>query len=152
MILLVDDDPAALEQAREVLDKTCQVLLASDGEQAFAMARKLGFSVAIVDLNLHGKGGLDLIRRLHADLPIIAICGQVQGQLLRTLKDLGVVEMLNKPITPPMEGGGGTNSGTAASTEFRGCYCLAAFHRRIERSGRRQAKSAMESSYALRRS
>lgn len=103
MILVVDDDPSDLESARKVLNHDRQVLLASDSKRAFDLAQSLGFSVAIVDLNLRGREGLELIRRLHQsipELPIIAICGDVQGRLLQSLKDSGVVEILSKPVTP----------------------------------------------------
>ena len=103
MILVVDDDLADLQQAQEILNRNRQVLLASDAKRAFELARKLGFSVALVDLNMRGMEGLELIRKLHAnmpDLPIIAICGDVQGVLAESLRALGVVEFLQKPITP----------------------------------------------------
>ena len=102
MILVVDDDPDTLEQAQEILNKTRRVFLASNANRAFALAQRLGFSVALVDLNLHGKDGLELIRRLHENLPnlpIIAICGQIQRQLLKMLTGLGVVEILNRPVS-----------------------------------------------------
>jgi len=101
MILVVDDDPTVLEVAQRILNRDRQVFLASDSARALELAQSLGFSVAIVDLNMQGDG-LDLIRRLHEaapDLPIIAICGQVQGQLPENLKALGVVEFLNTPVT-----------------------------------------------------
>lgn len=103
MILVVDDDPADLEIARKVLNQDRQVILASDSKRAFELARNLGFSVAIVYLNFRGKEGIELIRKLHQHvpgLPIVAICGDVQGRLLQSLKDSGVVEILSKPVTP----------------------------------------------------
>jgi CheY-like chemotaxis protein len=103
MILVVDDDLTDLERAQDVLNRNRQVFLASDSKHGFELARKLVFSVALVDLNMRGIEGLDLIRKLHAnipDLPIISICGDVQGVLADSLRAVGVVEFLQKPITP----------------------------------------------------
>ena len=103
MILVVDDDLAFLQQAQKTLNRNRQVFLASTSQHAFDLARNLGFAVALVDLNMRGMEGLDLIRKLHTtvpDLPIIAICGDVQGVLADNLRALGVVEFLQKPITP----------------------------------------------------
>jgi PleD family two-component response regulator len=52
MILVVDDDVADLHQTQEVLNRNRQVFVASDSKQAFELARKLGFSVVLIDLNM----------------------------------------------------------------------------------------------------
>jgi CheY-like chemotaxis protein len=80
-----------------------QVFLAFDGNQAFQLAQHLGFSVALVDLDLKGKEGLRLITKLREhfpDLAIIAISSVLGEYELEKAKDLGVVEVLQKPITP----------------------------------------------------
>ena len=67
------------------------------------MAEYLGFSVALVDLDLKGKDGLSLIDQLHEsfpDLPIIAISSMLAEAEPRRAKKEGVVEVLQKPITP----------------------------------------------------
>ena len=51
-------------------------------------------SAAELDLFERGMEGLELIRRLHLnvpDLPIIAICSDIQGVLADSLRALGVV-------------------------------------------------------------
>ena len=66
------------------------------------MSWPLGFSVALVDLDLPGDG-LELIRKIHGaipDLPIIAISSTFQVNELEGAGDVGVVEVLRKPITP----------------------------------------------------
>jgi CheY-like chemotaxis protein len=54
LILVVDSDPIFLEKAEEILNRDRQVFFASDRKRAFELARDLGFSVALVDLNLRG--------------------------------------------------------------------------------------------------
>ncbi len=101
MILVVDDDPEVLEQAQKILNRDRQVFLASTAAQAYDMVERLGFSVVLVDLDL--DHAYPLIQRLHdtnQDLLIIAISGAVQASILERTKNLGVVELLQKPITP----------------------------------------------------
>jgi CheY-like chemotaxis protein len=102
MILVVDSDPIFLEKAEEILNRDRQVFFASDRKRAFELARDLGFSVALVDLNLRGEDGLTLIRQLREnfpDLPVIAIGGVFQRDALKSAQALGAVEVLRKPIT-----------------------------------------------------
>jgi len=102
MILVVDHDPEVLEKAREILNRDRQVFLASTATQAFEMVQRLGFSVVLVDLDRPGDG-YALIQKPHdtnPDLLIIAIAGAMKASVLEATKVLGVVEVLNKPITP----------------------------------------------------
>jgi CheY-like chemotaxis protein len=59
--------------------------------------------VALVDLDLPGGAGFDLIRTLRRsvpDLQIIAITNAIYGLSPDDAKKLGVVEVLTKPINP----------------------------------------------------
>ena len=103
MILVVDDDISFLELASKILNRDRQVFLAFDAQQAFQLAKHLGFSVALVDLDLKGKDGLSLIESLRKnfpDLPVIAISSVLDSHELENAKQLGVAEILRKPITP----------------------------------------------------
>jgi CheY-like chemotaxis protein len=80
-----------------------RVFLASDASQGFDLAKRLGFSVALIDLDLKGKDGLLLIEQMRESfphLPIIAISRALTGKDLEKAKKLGVAEVLQKPITP----------------------------------------------------
>ncbi len=58
-------------------------------------------STALVDLNLEGTNGFDLIAAMHTrhpELPIIAISGVYGGAALNSAKMIGAVEALQKPI------------------------------------------------------
>lgn len=103
MILVVDNDVAFLELASKILNRDRQVFLASDAQHAFELAQRLGFSVALVDLDLKGRDGLSLIQRLREnfpDLPIVAISSVLEERKLEEdAMQLGVVEVLHKPIT-----------------------------------------------------
>jgi DNA-binding response OmpR family regulator len=102
MILVVDDDKAFLEQAQAVLNRDRQVFVVSDAERAFDLAQHLGFSVALVDLDLRADG-FALIRKLRETVPelsIIVISSAPHNLTLEDARKLGAVEVLKKPITP----------------------------------------------------
>ena len=103
MILLVDDDPVFLEQAEAILNSDRRIFLASDAKHALELIEAVGFSVALVDLDLPDQKGLELIRKIRAispDLPIIAISGAFSKNALESAKLLGVVDVLSKPAKP----------------------------------------------------
>jgi CheY-like chemotaxis protein len=102
MILVVDDDPTVLDQAQQILNRDRQVFLAKDSARALDLAGNLGFSVALVDLDLPEGAGFDLIKRLRRsvpDLQIIAITSAFHSLSPEDAQKLGVVEVLRKPIT-----------------------------------------------------
>src|SRR6202045_497718 len=102
MILVVDNDPAVLDQAQQILNRERQVFLALDAARALELSGNLGFSVALVDLDLPGGAGFDLIRTLHwtvPDLQIIAVPSAIHSLSPEDAEKLGVVEVLRKPIT-----------------------------------------------------
>jgi len=103
MILVVDDDPKFLERAREVLNRERQVFFASNSRQALTLAKDLGFSVVLVDLDLGHDDGLVLIRQMNErfpGLPIIAVSETPAKAIVEVAKGFGAVEVLQKPITP----------------------------------------------------
>ena len=102
MILVVDNDPSVLDQAQQILNRDRQVFLAADAHRALELSGDLGFSVALVDLDLPGGAGYQLIRTLRRsvpDLPIIAITSAIHSLSPEDAEKLGVVAVLKKPIT-----------------------------------------------------
>jgi DNA-binding NarL/FixJ family response regulator len=103
--MVVDDDPAFLEQARELLAADEGILLAPDAPHARALMDLLGegLTVAMVDLDLPGEDGFTLIRDLRRRFPklaIVAISGIYQRTVLESATALGARATLQKPITP----------------------------------------------------
>ena len=103
MILVVDDDPTFLEEARVRLDPGNGVFLASGAEQANSLLSAVGvtFSLAVVDLDMRGQNGFDLIvewHRRYPNLPIVAMSGVYQRDVLESAKVMGAVDVLQKPI------------------------------------------------------
>ena len=61
------------------------------------------FSLVMIDLDLPGQDGFSLISEMHTyfpDLPVIAIIGILQDDVLESAKLVGAADTLHKPITP----------------------------------------------------
>lgn len=107
-ILLVDDEPFALELLGAVLDRenAYHLVPAATAEEAQRMAELHTPSLAIIDVNLAGESGLDfcLWMRQHAmlrDAMIIMLTGAtLTEQKLRGF-EAGADEYLTKPFNPP---------------------------------------------------
>ncbi|HEY7087242.1 MAG TPA: response regulator [Tepidisphaeraceae bacterium] len=105
MLLVVDDDPAFLQDADRFLDHECGMLMAGDATQAKKLLDKVGdvCAVALIDLNLPDEHGFSLIRQVHQRFPslrIIAISGVSHSVVFETALRCGATEALRKPITP----------------------------------------------------
>ena len=105
MLLIVDDDPAFLDHAREVFDAGRGIFLAPDAQRAKELLDLMGDSltVALVDLDLPGEDGFALIREMRSRFPnlaIIAMSGVYQQHVLESAKSLGARVTLEKPISP----------------------------------------------------
>ncbi|HLG97252.1 MAG TPA: response regulator [Bryobacteraceae bacterium] len=103
MILVVDNDPEVLGRASEVLNRDRQVFLASTAKQAADIVDRLGSGLSVVLIDIDLPGAYNLIKKLHdanPELLFIAIHGAVRASVLEATRPIGVVEALEKPITP----------------------------------------------------
>lgn len=68
LVLVADDEPALRETAAFILESEgYRVVLASNGEEALAVARREAPRAALIDVNMPRKNGFDLCRALRAD-------------------------------------------------------------------------------------
>lgn len=74
-ILMVDDHVVVREGVRRLLQTVpgASIIEASDGEQAMAAFRDEQPDIVILDLNLPGVGGLELLRRLKSEKPGVRV-------------------------------------------------------------------------------
>lgn len=106
-ILVVDDDPGARVLARAVLErKGYRVVEAADGEEALARwGSDPGIRLAVVDLEMPGMGGAELVRGLRASpggerLAIVVLTGAEDPALEVDLIEGGADDYLQKPLEP----------------------------------------------------
>ena len=101
-ILVVDDESSVRKFLRAVLEKAGhRVDEASDGALALRYLAKSKVDLVITDLVMPEKEGIEMIqvlRREHPSVPVIAISGAGGGAYLHIARALGAAAVLSKPL------------------------------------------------------
>ena len=103
LILVVDDEPKIVKQARDYLERGgFRVVTAADGTTALAVARHERPDLIVLDLNLPGMDGLDVCRALRreSDVPIIMLTARVEEPDRLIGLELGADDYVTKPFSP----------------------------------------------------
>jgi two-component system alkaline phosphatase synthesis response regulator PhoP len=103
VILVVDDEPKIVKQARDYLEKGgFRVVTAGDGKTALAQARHERPDLIVLDLNLPEMDGLDVCRALRreSDVPIIMLTARVDETDRLIGLELGADDYITKPFSP----------------------------------------------------
>ena len=102
-ILVADDEPMIGEIARELLTSAgYNVLIAKNGRQAIALARKEQPALILLDLVMPEMSGVDVVREIRNDpslmeTPILIMSGiQPAEEVSSALREYGVAEILSK--------------------------------------------------------
>lgn len=99
--MIADDDPVFRERlSRAFRARGCEVRVADGFDSALALAREESPEVALVDLRMPGRSGLELVRELHAVDPatrIIVLTGYGSIATAIEAMRLGAAYYLSKP-------------------------------------------------------
>ena len=105
LVLVIDDDEETRTLAKAMLKGVGHAVEeATDGAHALEMFRARPAHLVITDINMPGMDGHAVIRefrKLHANVPIIAISGggpKEKDELLLDAVKLGAVEVITKPF------------------------------------------------------
>ena len=101
-LLVVDDDPSIRNLVREFLTlRGYRVRVAQDGKEALALVEQERPHLIILDLNMPGMDGIEVLRALRArDFKggvVMLSVSQDEHALQHTL-DLGAVDVVGKPV------------------------------------------------------
>jgi CheY-like chemotaxis protein len=105
-ILVVDDEEGMRSLVATVLEEAgYTVELAKDGAEAVERLRALGESVRLIllDLTMPILGGAEAateLRRIQPDIPIVAMSGYGDIEVMQRFSEPGVDDFLPKPFTP----------------------------------------------------
>jgi DNA-binding response OmpR family regulator len=102
-VLVVDDEPAIVEiVARYLRDESFLVSEASEGNQAVTMALAERPDLILLDLNLPGLHGSEVLRRVRAtyDVPIIMLTSRVDEVDRVVGLEIGADDYISKPFSP----------------------------------------------------
>jgi two-component system, sensor histidine kinase and response regulator len=107
-VLLVEDNELNQEVAREFLEKAgLRVTIAGGGAEAVELARRGGFDVILMDLQMPGMDGFEASRQIRAlpaqapvPIPIIAMTAAAMERDKQACAAVGMNDHISKPIIP----------------------------------------------------
>jgi CheY-like chemotaxis protein/phosphoribosyl 1,2-cyclic phosphodiesterase len=107
LILIMDDDEDLRLLVRKALVRAGHVVIeAEDGEEGLRLVETEKPNLILLDLNMPGMDGFEVLKRLRARqdgkaLPVIVLTAQGDEESARTSFQLGATDFLAKPFTPP---------------------------------------------------
>jgi len=101
-VLVVDDDPFVRRSLGRLLEQQgYETACASDAADASRLLEEQAFDLALCDVRLPGESGLELVERVAADHPevaVIMVSGLDDQQVAETALELGVYDYVLKPF------------------------------------------------------
>lgn len=102
-VLYVEDDKTVRESIKEILSEFFKkVITAESGEEGWLKFKKERIDLAIVDIELPGFNGLELIKRIRTerpDLPVIVVSAYTKTDYLLESVELKLDKYIVKPLT-----------------------------------------------------
>lgn len=103
-ILIADDDPAILNMLyKVVLSNGYEAVLSTDGESALAETRKQQIDMILLDINMRGMDGFEVIQTLRAEgstVPIVIVSGRKEDYDALYGLNIGADDYITKPFNP----------------------------------------------------
>lgn len=107
IILIVDDSRFQRTIIRELLREHFNIFEAESGEECLGIIKKdkVSIDLLILDLEMPGIGGFDVLRRRQeiqhfADIPVIVLTATNSSDVQASVYELGANDFLIKPIDP----------------------------------------------------
>ena len=101
-VLWVDDEAELLEPHRMFLrDKGFEVEMATNADDAINVIAAQAVDIALVDFNMPGTDGLELvarIRKTHPKMPVAVVSANVQDEIIGRARELNAA-FVTKPLT-----------------------------------------------------
>jgi NADH:ubiquinone oxidoreductase subunit E len=104
-ILVVDDEPIVIKSCKRILKaEGYNVNSATSGQDAINILQEKDYDLVITDLKMPEVDGIDLIKWLRSSKPqtgIVVITGYPSQETIKDALNLGIIDYLPKPFTPP---------------------------------------------------
>jgi diguanylate cyclase (GGDEF)-like protein len=102
-ILLVDDDPGAIQLMSRILAGVGKLRFATNGSDALRLARESAPDLILLDAEMPGMSGFDLLKRLKAEsslaeVPVIFITSHNEAGFEVSALDMGAADFIAKPL------------------------------------------------------
>lgn len=98
-VLIIEDHQILRDALRAALAEEFDVIEAASAEQGYRDVEEQSPDVVILDLSLPGKGGLTLLRRIHAwrtSVPVLVLSMYTEASLVRRAMELGASAYVSK--------------------------------------------------------
>jgi len=105
-VVVADDDPMIISLVSLRLEVAgYEVLSARNGEDALALIRKIRPSAAILDIDMPGRSGIDVLDAIKADpatdqLPVMILTGERDSETVMRAMGSGAGDYMVKPFQP----------------------------------------------------
>ena len=100
-ILVADDDPLMRTFIVVSIGSAGETTEAVDGDEALTLLEQDSFDLALIDWDMPGRNGLDVIRTIRAkgsQVPIIMVTGKAEREQVVQALEAGVSDYLIKPF------------------------------------------------------
>src|ERR1700674_2966131 len=102
-ILLVDDDPGAIQLMGRILASVGKLRFATNGHDALRLARESAPDLILLDAEMPGMNGFELLRMLKAEsslaeVPVIFITSHNEAGFEVSALDMGAADFIAKPL------------------------------------------------------
>lgn len=101
-LLIIDDDPAVCDVLNNTFkDLDYEIFLALDGDSGLAVVNEHRPNVAIIDINLPGKSGFELLKeakQVDSKISVIIATGQTTTQNAIEAMKVGAFDYITKPF------------------------------------------------------
>ena len=106
-LLIVDDEEINRAILANIFSREYNIMEAGDGLSALELIRERqdSLSAVLLDVIMPGLNGLELLRQLSSQgfteqVPVFLITADLAGATMREAYDLGVMDVIFKPVTP----------------------------------------------------
>jgi diguanylate cyclase (GGDEF)-like protein len=102
-ILLVDDDPSAIQLMGRILADVGMLRFAANGADALRLARDSTPDLILLDAEMPGMSGFELLKKLKAEsslleVPVIFITSHTEAGFEVSALDMGAADFIAKPL------------------------------------------------------
>src|SRR5260221_2557769 len=100
-LLVVDDEDGTRQSLRVIFKDDYEILMASDGPSAIALAQNHRIDVAVLDIRMAGMSGIEVLERLKFVDPTIEVVMMTAFETTDTIRQalrLRACDYLNKPF------------------------------------------------------
>jgi DNA-binding response OmpR family regulator len=101
-VLIVDDEPAIAALLQESVGPDYLVEIASNGKDALAATRRMRPDVVLLDVNMPGMSGVDVLQRIRtmdSSIPVIMVTASSDNQAVADALRLGAFSYVPKPFS-----------------------------------------------------